>query len=88
MARFTCSSTSINNFPATVSIGYAASPDGYTWSLASTDLVLKYAPTAIFASSVLVGDDGVWTLYFYTVDAATHPHSTMGRATAPKPTGP
>jgi predicted GH43/DUF377 family glycosyl hydrolase len=83
----------INAYPAAVSVGYATSPDGYAWSLASTDPVftsdkVKYAPTAIFASSVLVGDDGVWSLYFYTVDLATHPHSTIGRATAPKPTGP
>jgi predicted GH43/DUF377 family glycosyl hydrolase len=83
----------INAYPAAVSIGYATSTDGYAWSLVGTDPVftsdkVKYAPTAIFASSVLVGDDGVWTLYFYTVDPATHPHSTIGRATAPKPTGP
>jgi predicted GH43/DUF377 family glycosyl hydrolase len=83
----------INAYPGVVSLGYATSPDGYTWSLASADPVftsdkVKYAPIAIFASSVLVGDDGTWTLYFYTVDAGIHPRSTIGRATAPKPTGP
>jgi predicted GH43/DUF377 family glycosyl hydrolase len=83
----------LNAYPGVVSLGYATSPDGYAWSLASPDPVftsdqVKYAQTAIFASSVLVGDDGVWTLYFYTVDAGIHPRSTIGRATAPKPTGP
>jgi len=80
-------------YPGVTSIGYATSPDGYTWSLASHDPVftsdkVTYAQAAIFVSSVLVGDDGTWTLYFYTVDLATHPHSVIGRATAPKPTGP
>jgi hypothetical protein len=83
----------INGYPAAVSIGYATSSDGYTWSLASKDPVLTtdkvtYAGIAIFASSVLVGDDGTWTLYFYTVDLSTPAHTTIGRATAPKPTGP
>ena len=83
----------INSYPAAVSVGYATSTDGYTWSLASKDPVftsdkVKYAQTAIFASSVLAGDDGTWTLYFYTVDLSTPSHGTIGRATAPQPTGP
>jgi predicted GH43/DUF377 family glycosyl hydrolase len=76
---------------------YATSPDGYTWSLASKDplftsIQIPYAQTSVqtatYASSVLVGDDGTWTLYFFTADLAEHPHSVIGRATAPKPTGP
>ena len=66
-----------NSYPGVTSIGYATSPDGYTWSLASKDPVftsdkVTYAQAAIFVSSVLVGDDGTWTLYFYAVDLS-HP---------------
>src|SRR5690349_1330253 len=58
-----------NSYPGVTSIGYATSPDGYTWSLASHDPVftsdkVTYAQAAIFVSGVLVGDDGTWTLYF------------------------
>lgn len=82
-----------NSYPGVTSIGYATSPDGYTWSLASKDPVftsdkVTYGQAAIFVSSVLVGDDGTWTLYFYTVDLSTPAHAVIGRATATKPTGP
>ncbi len=68
-----------NSYPGVTSIGYATSPDGYTWSLASKDPVfttdkITYAQAAAFVSSVLVGDDGTWTLYFYAVDLATPSH--------------
>ena len=81
-------------FPAESQVGYVTSPDGYTWTKQGDEPVFKtsdvpYAKVAMYASSVLVEDDGTWVLYFYTWDSKTNPSSSViGRATAPGPTGP
>jgi len=84
-----------NGWPAPVQIGYATSPDGYTWTKQGDKPVLEtsqvgYAKVAALASSVLVEKDGTWVLYFYTWDSNQAPISAgrIGRATAAKPNGP
>jgi predicted GH43/DUF377 family glycosyl hydrolase len=43
----------------------------------------------MYASSVIVEDDGTWVLYFYTWDSTNFPSSSViGRATASAPAGP
>ena len=82
------------DFPATSQVGYVTSPDGYTWIKQGEESVFKtsdvpYAKIAMYASSVLVEDDGAWVIYFYTWDSAKFPSaSVIGRATAPSPNGP
>lgn len=85
----------INSYPAPVSVGYATSPDGYAWTRVGDQPLLAsqqvaYAGLTIFASSVLAQDDGTWALYFYTLPLGTSAtdHGYIGRATAPRPTGP
>ncbi len=85
-----------NGWPATVQIGYATSPDGYTWTKQGQDPVLKtdqvqYAKIAALASSALVTADGTWVLYFYTwedMNNFTRAKGRIGRATAANPQGP
>jgi predicted GH43/DUF377 family glycosyl hydrolase len=83
-----------NGWPASVQIGYATSPDGINWTKQGTDPVLttkqvSYAKVAALASSVLVTPNGTWTMYFYTWDSyANKSGGAIGRATAPRPTGP
>lgn len=85
-----------NGWPAPVQIGYATSPDGLHWTKQGDDPVLKtaqvdYAGVAALASSAIVLDDGSWALYFYTWEnygALLDGKGRIGRATAPKPTGP
>jgi predicted GH43/DUF377 family glycosyl hydrolase len=82
------------DWPATVQIGYATSPDGYTWTQQGDAPVLTtaevpYAGVAALASSALVDDDGTWVLYFYTWQSKNYPSAGgIGRATASAPTGP
>ena len=85
-----------NGWPASVQIGYATSPDGYTWTKQGQDPVLKtdqvsYAKVAALASSALVTADGTWVLYMYTWDERNSFLSASGRiarATATNPMGP
>jgi predicted GH43/DUF377 family glycosyl hydrolase len=50
---------------------------------------VSYAKVAALASSVLVAPDGTWIMYFYTWDSYSgKSKGAIGRATAPKPTGP
>jgi len=43
----------------------------------------------MYASSVIVEDDGTWVLYFYTWDSKEYPSAgVIGRATSKNPTGP
>ena len=84
-----------NGWPAPVQIGYATSPDGYTWTKQGDVPVLEtkqvsYAKVAALASSVIVDKDGTWVMYFYTYEGYLSPGSPgrIGRATAAKPTGP
>jgi dienelactone hydrolase/predicted GH43/DUF377 family glycosyl hydrolase len=82
------------DWPASVQIGYVTAPDGYTWTKQGAEPVLKtedvpYAGVAALASSVIVEDDSVWVLYFYTWQSKNFPSAGgIGRATAPNPTGP
>ena len=83
-------------WPSPVGVGYWTSEDGgRTWTEVSDEPVfdgtdLPYVGVAALASSVLQKDDGSWALYFYSWDQGTWPVSTgsIGRATAPEPTGP
>lgn len=83
------------DFPATSQVGYVTSADGETWEEQNNgEPIFKseevaYAKIAIYASSVIVEDDGTWVLYFYTWDSSSFPGSSViGRATAPAPQGP
>jgi predicted GH43/DUF377 family glycosyl hydrolase len=82
------------DFPAESQVGYVTSPDGYTWTKQGDEPVFKtkdvpYVKIAMFASSVIVEEDGTWVLYFYTWDEQTFPScSVIGRATASNPVGP
>lgn len=87
----------INGFPAPVGVGYATSPDGYTWTRQTTEPVLRaealsdtnFPGSNLFVTSALVEPDGTWILYFYTLGTSgfTGP-GEIGRATAPSPIGP
>ena len=88
----------IENWPAAVGVGYATSPDGSHWTVAGDQPVFSLGPYSqsaaydgpnLFAQSVLVQPDGTWVLYYYTLQGASFGGSeSIGRATAPKPTGP
>jgi predicted GH43/DUF377 family glycosyl hydrolase len=83
-------------FPATSQVGYVTSTDGKTWIEQNNgEPIFKseevdYAKIAIYASSVIVEDDGTWVMYFYTWDVGAYPisESVIGRATASAPEGP
>ena len=83
-------------WPSQVHVFYSTSSDGLNWTRVSDDpLFLGEAlnvPYTAFVSSVLVEEDGTWVMYFYTVDNAvsweTMTEGSIGRATAPAPTGP
>lgn len=82
-------------WPAPVGVGYWRSEDGQSFEEISDDPVfdgtdLEYVGRAALASSMIVEPDGTWVLYFYVWDGAGWPVSagTIGRATAPSPTGP
>ena len=83
-------------WPGPVGVGLWRSDDiGTTWIEVSAEPVfdgsdLDYVGVAALASSALVLDDGTWVLYFYTWDDPTWPDagSSIGRATAPSPSGP
>lgn len=81
--------------PQDVAIGYMTSADGLTWTLAADEPVLvgseaPYDIHAIYASSVVVAEDGTWLLYFHTItgSSAEGEGDAVGVATAPAPTGP
>lgn len=85
----------ITRYSAPVSVGYATSTDGRNWMKVSKNPVLlssqvRFAGITIFVSSVLVLSDGTWAMYFYTLNGsnAFSNLATIGRATAPQPTGP
>ena len=78
--------------PGNAVIGYATSPDGINWNFDEAEPVFStddvpYGGIMIFASSVIVQDDGTWVLYFLIWDTSDTP-GAIGRATAPAPTGP
>ncbi|GAB4582100.1 MAG: hypothetical protein Fur0022_48550 [Anaerolineales bacterium] len=79
-------------WPAKVAIGYATSPDGMTWTLASPNPILDSARETFdgytfFASSVLVENDA-WILYLYTLaEGRDGAPGQIYRATASDPAG-
>ena len=83
-------------WPAQVHTFYSTSPDGRNWTRVTNEPLFLgealNAPYTAYVSSVLVEEDGTWVLYFYTIDnpvgweAITE--GSIGRATAPAPTGP
>lgn len=81
-----------DGWPAKVAIGYATSPDGVTWTLASPNPILDSATETFdgytfFASSALVEND-TWTLYLYTLaEGRDGAPGQIYRATAPDPAG-
>jgi hypothetical protein len=83
----------IDGWPAHVGVGYATSPDGVNWTRVGstpvfTPTAVPYIGYTIFASSVLVQDDGTWVLYYLILDQTNFNSGSIGRATAPAPTGP
>jgi predicted GH43/DUF377 family glycosyl hydrolase len=87
----------INGFPAPVGVGYATSPDGFSWTRQVSEPVLSATEMSgtnllgdnFFVTSALVEPDGTWILYFYTLGAgAFMGPGGIGRATASAPTGP
>lgn len=88
----------INGWPRPVGIGYATSADGVQWKIQAKEPVFSVANFEAFglyngpnqfATSVLVEDDGTWVLYYYTLSGRSFSgRQSIGRATAPAPTGP
>ena len=81
--------------PREILIGYATSPDGINWTRHSEEEPVmraeevSYAGHTILISNVRVEADGTWVMYFYTWPTMSGTAaSTIGRATAPSPTGP
>jgi predicted GH43/DUF377 family glycosyl hydrolase len=88
------SGKSLNKLTASVSVGYANSADGLTWSRESTSPVLTPAaldwPEKIYhlsANSALVEDEQ-WTLYYTIGQLQSLLSGKIGRATAPSALGP
>jgi predicted GH43/DUF377 family glycosyl hydrolase len=88
----------IDSYPAPVGGGYATSSDGLTWTRPSVEPVFgpsvagfpaEMRNAILFVTSGLVQPDGTWVLYYYlTVGGDFNGRHTIGRATAPAPTGP
>lgn len=73
-------------------IGYATSPDGYTWEVMTADAPLftlqdvsSTSSGTILDAALLIEDDGTWVMYMMTRVTDT---PTIRRATAHLPTGP
>lgn len=86
----------IESWPNPVGVGYATSTDGIHWERQVEQPLFRVGdlyPSGefenLFVTSVLVEADGTWVLYYYTLAGGsfTGPQ-TIGRATAPSPTGP
>lgn len=76
-------------WPGEINIGYMTSEDGRNWQSVSDDPLftsddIPYVEDGAAVSSVVVGDDGTWMLYFHTLDRP----GVIGRLTAPAPEGP
>lgn len=87
----------IDGFPRPVGVGYATSPDGISWTIQAQEPVFSlvdshvglYNGPNLFVTSALVEDDGTWVLYYYNIQGGDFEgKQTIGRATAPQPTGP
>ena len=78
----------ISGWPAHVQVGYATSEDGLNWTRMSDEPVftgegIDYTGVSIFVSSAIVLEDGIWALYFYTIDTGNFSGpGKIGRATA------
>jgi hypothetical protein len=83
-----------DGWPSQIAVGYATSPDGHHWTLASTKPIfsadgISYTDFTLSAASVLVQADGTWVMYFNSVNArGSNQPNVIGRAIAPAPTGP
>jgi hypothetical protein len=82
----------IDGWPDHVGVGYATSSDGVNWTQVSatpifTTTNVPYIGYTIFASSALVESDGTWVLYYLILDQTNFNAGSIGRATAPAPTG-
>jgi predicted GH43/DUF377 family glycosyl hydrolase len=78
----------------TVSIGYATSSDGITWTRATSepvftshDILWQSTPRFVMATSVLV-EENTWVLYFTAANTDKPAYGKVGRATASSPLGP
>ena len=89
----------VNGYPGSIGnnngIGYRISDDGVHYEWATEEPLLRRDdmpndPLSIAATDVLVLEDGTWVLYFFNFNSRAWPRiqATMGRATAPDPTGP
>lgn len=84
-----------DTFPDTVTVSYATSEDGLTWTehdgepLLTTEDV-PFADIAVTVTSALIKPDGTWVLYFHTwqTRSINLGDGVIGRAIAPCPTGP
>lgn len=81
--------------PTDILIGYATSADGLNWTRSGDEPVLigsqlPYEGHTIYASSIVIAEDGRWLLYFHIVTASTAEGAgdSIGVASAPAPTGP
>ncbi|GAB5493134.1 MAG: hypothetical protein Phog2KO_33490 [Phototrophicaceae bacterium] len=89
----------VNGYPSGIGsnngIGYRVSDDGINYEWATEDPLLRRddfpnEPLSIAANDVIVLDDGTWVLYFHNFNSSNWPRirGTLGRATAPAPSGP
>jgi predicted GH43/DUF377 family glycosyl hydrolase len=89
----------VNGFPGGIGtnngIGYRISDDGVNYEWSTDEPILRRDdmpndPLSIAATDVVVLEDGTWVLYFLNHNSASWPHirATIGRATAPDPSGP
>ncbi|MDH3730572.1 MAG: hypothetical protein OES13_05560 [Acidimicrobiia bacterium] len=84
--------TGLSNWPSPSGTAYHTSTDGFEWLRVSEQSVfdsdtIEFAEEAASPFSVLVEDDGTWTMYFNTINLTGLP-ARIGRATAPGPLGP
>jgi len=84
----------VPSFPPLLSVGYAVSEDGLTFTRISADPVFTLddvpwdpKPGNIRANSVLV-EEGTWILYFTASEGLGSLAGVVGRATAASPSGP
>lgn len=84
-----------NSFPGAVGVAYSRSTDGgVTFERLADqpvfDSALAGTEHIVLASSVLIDDDGSWSLFYFTWEAGVWPvaPSRIWRATAPGPQGP
>ena len=85
----------LSGWPAKAGVFYSTSENGRDWTRMTTEPLfmlsdIEYVPYTGLVTSALVDEDGRWSLYFYTIDGSDWPlpGGSIGRLTAPEPTGP